>query len=83
MGYIKPKAIIMTMWRRGFLKRLEKGSGDRFLILVYLVNIQYSGKESNSSREQVVNPVSLLWMIHMPFSMVIYSVSPLVVKRRS
>ena len=40
MGYIKPKAVIMTMWRRGFLKHLEKGSMDRFLILVFLVNIQ-------------------------------------------
>ena len=30
LGYIKPKAVIMTMWRRGFLKHLEKGSGDRF-----------------------------------------------------
>ena len=47
MGYIKPKAVIMTMWRRGFLKHLEKGSGDRFLILICLVNIQYSGKGSN------------------------------------
>ena len=28
LGYIKPKAVIMTMWRRGFLKHLEKGSGD-------------------------------------------------------
>ena len=45
----------------------SRGSGDRFLILIFLVNIQYSGKGSNSSREQVVNPVSLLWMIHMPF----------------
>ena len=33
------------------------GSGDRFLILVYLVNIQYSGKGSNSSSEHVGNPV--------------------------
>ena len=44
-----------------------KGSGDRFLILVCLVNIQYSRKGSNSSREQVGNPVSLLRMIHKPF----------------
>ena len=35
------------MWRRGFLKHLEKGSMDRFLILICLVNIQYSGKGSN------------------------------------
>ena len=31
--------------------------GDRFLILVCLVNLQSSGKGSNLSSEQVVNPV--------------------------
>ena len=41
-----------------------KGSGDRFLILVCLVNFQSSGKGSNSSSEHVGNPVfRLLRMI--------------------
>ena len=46
---------------KNFVHRRSIGSG--VLILICLVNIQYSGKGSNSSREQVVNPVSLLWMI--------------------
>ena len=33
--------------------QVSGGSGDRFLILVCLVNFQSSGKGSNSSREQV------------------------------
>ena len=35
----------------------HKDQGDRFMILVFLVNFQSSGKGSNSSSEQVVNPV--------------------------
>ena len=38
----------------------KRESRDRFLILVCLVNFQSSGKGSNSSREQAVNPASLL-----------------------
>ena len=38
-------------------QRLDKGSGDRFLILIFLVNIQYSRKGLNSSSEHVGTPV--------------------------
>ena len=58
---------MMSEWEvhnSGVLAMMQRGSGDRFLILVCLVNIQYSRKCSNSSREHVGNPVfRLLRMI--------------------
>ena len=42
------------------------------MILVFLVNVQYSGKGSNSSREQVVNLFHLLMTRHIPFPLIKY-----------
>ena len=55
---------LKSVYYRGMIKWMSKGSGDMFLILIFLVNIQSSGKESNSSSEHVGNPVfRLLRMI--------------------